>query len=799
MTVRLSDGCILQVVLFDVRIIVHATGSDPTLVEIGEILAWITAALRESPSPNLIAYATPRILDEQKTNLSFIVDASIEIQSADSAQLPNGTCWHYLFRNPVVVCGSPILARGDEEKGLEIPLEMMSVLGLTPRATNFDNGLVLKGFSTMFIPMKKVKSSILWHFLFNEDETRMSYLTASKLCSGRLSTNVVDASSLETGRHFLGWSSSVEVFTGTYLPFTVSYGKTNGYSKGSKDVNYDGIGWTGPDKFAGAGFALDKVTISAGKILNAGAVFTRGTRDTPLNLTGFRTYEEEIYVAERMRVVLYDIKSRRGWLVNGASALLHLACTQLVTVWSQRSRLFKKQDFQYANPADGVMGASVALLDDINRAMAISQKVERWKEEVETVSDPTAMPNTVTKKEYRKVTDWTFEDLVRQIYHVLEQMQDYQLKMLTSTGVNLRFTDRDKLEGFDFMDVVDGPSVILPKVVILKRSGKGWMDFTRSIRAITLLGKDFGEIMKPGEGSNTLCKNWRHIPAGRDYLTASISTLHHICKREGDRHAKPMALCRGVYWHKAHLMFESCTCKPGKQSSSCDRIQVLLPPSLGPKIHPQPFEYMDGAVIFGKSKRLRWKWPQIGDPTPGDISESDCDEFHREDDSGHGTSLQSSSSNDGNISEMFSPIPETSTTPTSQEHVPVLMSGPLGEIEDTRRPQFTSSTPEEEQYKGGIQSPASYVKEEDDGEAAKIPSSILSPLKKGTKNLDLRQAFHKRSETRGDRQKRREQMHAKRTQENVEDSLDDMVLSPSKRMKSKHSTIPTLKISPSPS
>jgi hypothetical protein len=87
----------------------------------------------------------------------------------------NGSCWHSLFRNPVIARGFPILARNHEEKVLEIPLNMMAKLGEASRAMNFDGILAIRGFSTLFVPTERTGNSVLWHFLYEESQNRISY------------------------------------------------------------------------------------------------------------------------------------------------------------------------------------------------------------------------------------------------------------------------------------------------------------------------------------------------------------------------------------------------------------------------------------------------------------------------------------------------------------------------------------------------------------------------------------------------------------------------------------------------
>ena len=81
---------------------------------------------------------------------------------------------------------------------------MMASLGLVERATIFDGALVLKGFSSMFVPTKRSKDSIQWHFVRSGDGTRMSYFEADKVCPERLKSDSVHTNCLEYVRNFVG-------------------------------------------------------------------------------------------------------------------------------------------------------------------------------------------------------------------------------------------------------------------------------------------------------------------------------------------------------------------------------------------------------------------------------------------------------------------------------------------------------------------------------------------------------------------------------------------------------------------
>jgi len=216
----LFDGTELEISVRNSRVIVEVTGVDTALVEIGEQFAWLGAAC-QAPSTDEMRSSTakiswlwePDLMEEsfyrkrssgRSSGADFNLTFSLEGLESDEGEFPeNGTCWYSLFRNSVLVKGFPILARKHKEKGLEIPLNMMAGLGEASRATNFDGSLVIKGFSTMFVPTGRT-----------QNQSRISYLCARERCSNQVLMEIGDALLLESTRHFVGWASSAVTRTG---------------------------------------------------------------------------------------------------------------------------------------------------------------------------------------------------------------------------------------------------------------------------------------------------------------------------------------------------------------------------------------------------------------------------------------------------------------------------------------------------------------------------------------------------------------------------------------------------------
>jgi hypothetical protein len=265
-----------------------------------------------------------------------------------------------------------------------------------------------------------------------------------------------------------------------------------------------------------------------------------------------------------------------------------------------------------------------------------------------------------------KASHFFFHQQVDETYHILEQVMEFQAKM-TDT---IRLTPRDRLEGFDFMDIAT-KNLIYPRATYLKPSGRGWVDLVRSLNAVTLFGREFGELLKPERGSNKLCQSWVELPAGRDFLAAPVPDLAGVIKSEANGKGGPTKLAHNIFWHKPDKLFEPCECAPSFpmepwkiiKGTVCDRVQVLLPQSLGRKVRPGVLE-PKGAVIFGQSEKYRWYWPIQGRPLAK--SEDEPDKCEAKEDAPTVTPESSASSRER--SDLFSPSASRTSPSSSLEN-----------------------------------------------------------------------------------------------------------------------------------
>lgn len=508
-----------------------------------------------------------------------------------------------MFRNPVLVWRYPIPRRHNLEPGtgLEIPLDILVALTDANGVSEFDNKTFIKGYSAMLVPTRQVGDLILWHLLFNEDGTHISYTDCRTEALEHIRPNA-----LKQARHILGW---------------VSRARNN---TGSPGANYN-IKWSGLGK-PRQRHAWEKVVMSGGSSVGVSASFVIGKKDKGLFSGAQGGYASRLKFIAKQYVVLYDLEDRRAWLVDGLSALLHLVRASLEHDRKDVSKpyfLYSQGQMKECDaPLHGPDAAAAVLFSPQNCSLRLyADSEDTWDEEIEKHNDDGAQGVQRVKEivSKRKVTYYCLRDRVLEVFSILEKMIDRLNDVHSESGVGfrLRGTPRNILTGFDFMDVATSNAPILPHMTKLNicESGRGWTDLLRSIHAITLFGEGFGELIAPATDSLSSpacggCGYGISLPVGRDYMAVCASLVDHILTTRGDRKTVPWCLADDIYWHTPGPLFDPCQCVNSTKSTKPDsRVQILLP-STFPKLWGHSFArpnelHNEGAFIFSHN----WKMP----------------------------------------------------------------------------------------------------------------------------------------------------------------------------------------------
>lgn len=327
---------------------------------------------------------------------------------------------------------------------------------------------------------------------------------------------------------------------------------------------------------------------------------------------------------ENKFINLFDTKDRRSWLIDGASAILHLLRASIA---HDKRGNFSHEILLNLNDIEEIpdirnrkAAAIAALTREENKSLKICN--DDVMQQYHRSSQHTPQQNYILLKER-----------VEQITHILEQIVCYQ-------SISNYRGPRGQLEGFDFMDLASNEDSFYSRVTALQAKGKGWVDFLRATQAPTLFGQGFGEILKPAQSGERHCLHWAELPRGMDYLAVSVSDLKEILRKKGSGVSNPFRLIDGIHWNKPDRIFEPCQC--GNQTNNhADPIQVLIPAPIyarwGSNFRPPDRLEDDGAVIFGYSKTCPLHWNDYGDPRDPNLTY--YEESDSVGDSGIGSSL----------------------------------------------------------------------------------------------------------------------------------------------------------------
>jgi hypothetical protein len=205
------------------RLIVDVVGSSESLVKAGQQLAWLGAALRLSPFETGITRCTPYVREchpmhdapgvessGQRHGSEIFCQLDFEVQAPYISRIEgSGLCWHAMFTSPILVGGFPISSKPEPHLGLEMSLELLAGMVGAPQVMGIQRKVFLKGFATMLVGVKRLDDLLIWHFLFNKEGEKISYLDGAleSACDMNLDQ-------LDNVRHVVGWSSDSSYYAG---------------------------------------------------------------------------------------------------------------------------------------------------------------------------------------------------------------------------------------------------------------------------------------------------------------------------------------------------------------------------------------------------------------------------------------------------------------------------------------------------------------------------------------------------------------------------------------------------------
>lgn len=195
-----------------------------------------------------------------------------------------------------------------------------------------------------------------------------------------------------------------------------------------------------------------------------------------------------------------------------------------------------------------------------------------------------------------------FQDLVEQMFNIVEKMIDHQSSAANRSGKSLKCRARNRIDGWDIDDVVSERDCN-PAIATLQNLGRGWVHLVNDIGAVIFLGRDFGEMIKPTSEAGC-CKHWAELPVESYYLGVCVSDIVQIIKSYGDKNStEPRKLTHSISWPDSDNRFQPCKC--GNRPNHSDLPQTLQSPEKCKSLPGNKELAPNGAVIFRHNIELR--------------------------------------------------------------------------------------------------------------------------------------------------------------------------------------------------
>lgn len=342
---------------------------------------------------------------------------------------------------------------------------------------------------------------------------------------------------------------------------------------------------------------IDRLYIEGGAEVIGGLSVSINKKEQPFWLEREQDYPSLLKWVSLQPILFYDVQERRAWLVDGASALLHLVRSSLnADQHDPESTYDWVYDYQKLKDDWG----------DISGRHAALKTLKSW--------DNLSLNLYITSKRVRdgleSTTEYsTFETRVKRILHSIEILIDRQVRVASQDGIRISQTldPRASIVGFDVLDIITPQSPVRPRIQHIDSWGAGWKDLVPEVGITTIFGRGFGDLVRPSDAS-TICSKWSSMPCGEDYMAASMSTLKMLHELRFKRLHPSLGIgefTKKLTWLSPPDLLCPCKCIGGTQRADACHLKPVqfLVSKWTPKrsMKPVNISKLDerGAVIFG--------------------------------------------------------------------------------------------------------------------------------------------------------------------------------------------------------
>lgn len=480
-----------------------------------------------------------------------------------------------MFAGYILAHEFPIPSR-DFGLGVEIPFDIMTILGLICYPINYGAGLVLKGDNTALIPSKESNdpNSIQWHFVCDGSmKSTLSWDTIARRCNPEDVFSARDWKTLAGKRAFVGYFPKAELHLGTD-----DSGFENVKSSGAPIDHKKRFNFV--QELTGS-FGTSGLGILGGG-LSGKVVFHRLSESRIRGAHGM--FQNKLQNAKHQPLLLFDTSTRRGWLVPELSCVLHLSLS-----WASHEddpgvlAAFHRAEIS----TDGGSAAYLAIQTAGTNILPGVEDEENFEKEIEV------------------------RGIVKRFLERLGQIKEQQQQLAHCTG-----TITDGLTGYEYVDIAQFQEHLAAKRVQLDGSSTGdWLKVMQKWPEIpVLLCSNLGDPIRPAV-SEALCHHWTSVPEDSCFMTAAGCCIKYISQRAGGQGSLNI-------FNKLHCTsgWASCPSVPCLNAPwpCCNPLfQVSSSAPLG------SFDLEDdAAIIFGKpTKELRRRFAT--ETTPAEVKTYD--------------------------------------------------------------------------------------------------------------------------------------------------------------------------------
>jgi hypothetical protein len=367
---------------------------------------------------------------------------------------------------------------------------------------------------------------------------------------------------------------------------------------------------------------IDRLYLEGGMNLIGGFQMRFNQTQEPAKLIKGSDYPSLLRWMATRAIVFFDTAERRSWLVDGASALLHLVRNSLRRDQEDEDSPYEwvYDETKLKDAWDGCTSRQAALntlknSDNLNLKLYLIEKVERDGHIIERFA--------------------TLRERVFTILHSLEILVDTHTREASKGELKtLQTVDRRKFTtGYDILDIIDPLEPVSTRIARFNTWGHGWMDFLPAVNAMTIFGQGFGDMIRPKKTAST-CTQWKSVPMQKDYMCVSVSTMKMLHTKRLQRlesPLKPGELTSSLLWKSICQTFETCPCTTDrslKEHEHLDPRQFLVSSKQSWKAPLKPkasqcvvLEKLQdtGAVVFANSGIFNRK---ISDTHEGEITQT---------------------------------------------------------------------------------------------------------------------------------------------------------------------------------